>query len=133
MLTKYRKYLLEAKIYICAPRNGDHALPSKNMNRIAYLKSIIEESPGDPFPYFALAKEFEKIPDLKLAREKYEYLCLHHPSYVGTYYHLGKLLERLDLISEALERYDQGIAVAEAQQDLHSKAELQSARQMIDL
>jgi len=103
------------------------------MNRIAYLNSIIEESPGDPFPYFALAKEYEKKSDLRAAREKYEYLCDNHPSYVGTYYHLGKLLERLELVPEALEKYDEGIAVAEAQHDLHSKAELQGARQLLSM
>ena len=101
------------------------------MDRIAYLKTIIEEDSETPFPHFALAKEFEKKADFSAAKKKYEYLRHHHPNYVGTYYHLGKLLEKMDHFDEAIAVYEQGINVAAAQNDSHSKSELQGAKDML--
>ncbi|NND08100.1 MAG: tetratricopeptide repeat protein [Saprospiraceae bacterium] len=103
------------------------------MDRIAYLQTIIEEDPETPFPYFALAKEFEKKSDFSAAKSNYEYLRHHHPKYVGTYYHLGKLMEKLDHLDEALAVYEQGIIVAEEQNDLHSRSELQGAKDMLTI
>ena len=49
------------------------------------------------------------------------------PSYVGLYYHLGKLLERLERIEEAVSVYRDGIGIATRLKDLHARSELQSA------
>jgi len=97
------------------------------MERIDLLRQYLEESPEDPFLLFALAKEFEKMGDRKRALEKYQQLKTDHPDYVGTYYHLGKLLLEEGLSAEASEAYRTGIAVAKKQSDLHSRSELEGA------
>ncbi len=97
------------------------------MNRMDLLRQYLDESPDDPFLIFALAKEFEKIGDDELALEKYRQLKEEHADYVGTYYHLGKLLVRIDQIGDASKVYRKGINVAKAQNDLHSRSELEGA------
>ena len=59
----------------------------------------------DSFALFALAKEYEKHGDLDQALAYYRRLRQSNPGYVGLYYHLGKLYERLNLPAEALEAY----------------------------
>ena len=97
------------------------------MNRIAYLENLIKDNSEDPFPYFALAKEHEKLEQWSIARHYYEYLVKVHGDYVGTYYHLGKLYEFLGLRDEAISTYRNGIDIAGKAGDEHSKQELQGA------
>ena len=49
------------------------------------------------------------------------------PTYIGSYYHLGKLLERIGDNAKALRVYKRGMEVAEAASDHHSYRELQAA------
>lgn len=101
------------------------------MNRINQLKSFLEESPKDPFLHFALAKEYENLDDLDLAIEKYEFLIREHSSYVGTYYHAGKIYEKTANYARALECYDLGLQEAGKAGDRHSAAELGEAKEML--
>src|SRR5690606_16036751 len=70
-----------------------HVLPS--MDRLALLLQFHEEDPADAFTLFAIAQEYLKrdAPDEALAF--FEKLRHDQPDYTGTYYHLGKLYERL--------------------------------------
>ena len=103
------------------------------MNRIAYLENLIKENSQDPFLYFALAKEHEKLEQWSLAKQNYEYLVKVHVDYVGTYYHLGKLYEFLEMNEEALSTYRKGIDIAGRAGDQHSKQELQGAMLNLEL
>jgi predicted RNA polymerase sigma factor len=47
---------------------------------------------------------------------------------VGTYYHLGKLYERLGRTDDAVETYADGIEVARAQNEQKDLSELQDAK-----
>jgi tetratricopeptide (TPR) repeat protein len=47
---------------------------------------------------------------------------------VGTYYHLGKLYERLGRTDDAIDTYEQGIEVARAQKAQKDLSELQDAK-----
>ena len=49
------------------------------------------------------------------------------PNYVGSYYHLAKLLERQQLYTEALDWYTKGMKAANEANDKHAFAELQMA------
>ena len=97
------------------------------MDRIKSLLSFLKESPNDPFLHFALAKEWEGQGDFQRSLEKYEFLRMHHPDYVGTYYHLGKLYEHFDRQEDAMQCYEEGIKVANAAKDMHSASELRGA------
>ena len=97
------------------------------MNRIEQLKQFLKESPKEPFLLFALALEYQKIDDSAQSLKYFRQLSNEHPEYVGTYYHLGKLLETKEKFEEALVTYQTGMKIAMAQKDYHSHNELQSA------
>ncbi|MGH1339497.1 MAG: tetratricopeptide repeat protein [Aureispira sp.] len=96
--------------------------------RLEQLQAFLAKTPKEPFILFAIAKEHEKLQQLPDALEYYEQLRLDSPDYVGTYYHLGKLLEQLGQEKEAFFAYKQGIEVAKAAGDNHSLSELAGAK-----
>lgn len=96
-------------------------------DRIARLKEFLKDSPDDSFLNHALALEYIKMEDDGAAKQVFEQNLLQHPDYVATYYHFGKLLERLNDTKRALEIYERGMVVAKAANDMHSYSELQSA------
>jgi tetratricopeptide (TPR) repeat protein len=89
---------------------------------------MLADEPNEPFLLFAIAKEFEGANDLAQARTHYEKLRQTNPNYVGTYYHLGKLYEKLELIEQAIETYATGMNIAKAERDNHALAELAGAK-----
>lgn len=96
-------------------------------DRIARLKEFLKDSPNDSFLNHALALEYVKIEDDRAAKDVFEQNLAKHPDYVATYYHLAKLLERLNETKQALAIYERGMAIAKAANDMHSYSELQSA------
>jgi len=97
-------------------------------DRLEQLKSFHKEDPEDPFTRYALAQEHLKQGDTDRALALFEELVETDPDYVGTYYHLGKLYERLDRTDDALDTYEQGIEVAREQGAQKDLSELQDAR-----
>ncbi|MEZ4699866.1 MAG: tetratricopeptide repeat protein [Rhodothermales bacterium] len=97
------------------------------MSRLDSLLGFLREDPNDTFTLFAIASEFRKLGDDEQALAYFNRLAEHHPDYVGTYYHLGKLLESLHRAEEAIAVYTRGIRKAEELRDFHARAELQDA------
>ncbi len=97
------------------------------MDRIEKLKEFLVKSPTDSFIQHALALEYIKIGDDISARTLFEQLLSANPGYAGSYYHLGKLLERNGDIENAIRIYRQGITAAKGSADLHTQQELQAA------
>ncbi len=97
------------------------------MDRIALLKQYLESTPDDSFLQHALALEYIKLGDEAGARASFEKLLEKDPGYVGSYYHLGKLLERQSLPEEAAAVYERGMAEARTAGDRHALGELRSA------
>lgn len=95
--------------------------------RLKYLLQLSETSPVDLFVLFAIAKEYEGAGDLAKALESYEKLHATDAAYVGLYYHLGKLHERLQAFEKAISTYKQGIEIARKASDFHAMSELQGA------
>ena len=54
------------------------------------------------------------------------------PTYVGSYYHLGKLLERAGDFEKAIRIYKRGMEEAKRAGDNHSYGELQGALEDIE-
>ena len=102
-------------------------------NRLEALLGFLKEDPEDPFIRFALASEYLKLDDTAPALETFEALVSDRPEYVGTYYHLGKLYERLERADDARKAYRDGIRVASAQGDLHSESELRGALMELEM
>jgi tetratricopeptide (TPR) repeat protein len=97
------------------------------MDRIIILRQFIKDNPQDMFSRHALALEYIKKADDAEAEMLFKEILEMYPAYVGTYYHLGKLLERAEMLGEALLIYENGMQEAEKQQDTHALRELKAA------
>jgi Tfp pilus assembly protein PilF len=93
--------------------------------RIEKLKAYLKDTPRDSFLNHALALEYVKTGDEENARKHFEINLEHDPAYVATYYHLGKLLERIGEREAAITTYERGMEQAKAAKDMHSYNELQ--------
>ncbi len=95
--------------------------------RIEKLKKFLEGSPNDCFLHHALALEYIKAGQEELAKTHFEHNLTKDPTYVATYYHLGKLLERNGQQQPAIDVYAKGMEIAKAAKDMHAYSELQAA------
>jgi predicted Zn-dependent protease len=101
------------------------------MNRIAILRSYIERDPTDMFTRHALAMELVKIGDDLEAQHVMDEIIAIDEFYVGTYYHLGKLCERIGDRLKAEAVYTKGVVLAEQVKDSTSLRELKAALQQL--
>ena len=97
------------------------------MDRIAKLKELMTISSDDSFLQHALALEYIKTGDELSARLLFETILQREPGYIGSYYHLAKLLERINETDEAVMWYEKGMEEARKAGDMHSLSELKSA------
>lgn len=97
------------------------------MDRIALIRQHLEATPDDPFLRHALALELIKVGDDAGARASFEQLLAKDPTYVGSYYHLAKLLERTGQAGEAADVYEKGMEAARTAGDRKALGELRSA------
>ena len=97
------------------------------MSRVDKLQEFLQASPNDSFLQHALALEYIKLGDDATARKLFEGILARDPGYVGSYYHLAKLLERSGNAQLALEWYTKGMDQAKAAGDNHALNELRSA------
>ena len=95
--------------------------------RIEKLRKFLEANPADSFVQHALALEYIKAGDEQKARKLFEDILGRDPGYVGSYYHLAKLLERIGDIKEAVKWYEQGMVETRKMGDNHAFGELRSA------
>lgn len=95
--------------------------------RLAKLLEFLESDPNDPFVLYALATEYNSSNETDKAFEYYNKLVSLHPDYVGTYYHLGKLLEKHNDTAQAIAIYQKGMEAARNKRDMHAFSELQGA------
>lgn len=97
------------------------------MDRITLLINFLKDSPEDNFLQHALALEYIKSGNDSEARKFFETILLRDAGYIGSYYHLAKLLERVGDTNEAIRIYEQGMAHAKLAGDTHSFNELLAA------
>lgn len=97
------------------------------MSRIEQIKKLMADNPADSFLMHALALEYIKISEDGQAREIFEDLLSKDSNYVGSYYHLAKLYERLGNEQSAIRVYEKGMEVAKQLNDHHAYSELRSA------
>ena len=97
------------------------------MDRIAQLNAFLEKSPDDAFVQHALALEYIKRGDDATAKTLFEKVLAQHEDYVGSYYHLAKLLERTGARDAAIAVYEKGLAKTKALGENHAYNELLAA------
>ena len=97
------------------------------MGRIEKLKEFLNTNPADSFLQHALALEYIKTGEDGEARKLFEEILNREPGYVGSYYHLGKLLERNNEIDAAIKWYEKGMEEAKRAGENHALGELRGA------
>jgi Tfp pilus assembly protein PilF len=102
-----------------------------NNHRLRQIEQMLLDNPTDSFLQHALALEFTKLGDLAAAKNTFEQLLSNDEHYVGSYYHLAKLYEKLDLLPQAKATYEKGIIIATQQKNTHAASELRSALEQI--
>jgi tetratricopeptide (TPR) repeat protein len=102
-------------------------LMSEAMDRIEKLKEFLKAEPADSFVQHALALEYIKVGDDEEARKLFDALLAREPGYVGSYYHLAKLLERTGNTNAAIKVYERGMEEATKAGDSKALGELRGA------
>jgi Tfp pilus assembly protein PilF len=97
------------------------------MDRIEKLKEFLIANPQDSFLLHALALEYIKLDNDAEAKKLFEEILDREPAYIGTYYHLAKLLERNDETDAAIKVYEKGMEEAKKAGENHSYNELRAA------
>ena len=97
------------------------------MDRVEKIKDMLPENPNDSFLCHALALEYIKIGNDGDAKRLFESILDNEPGYIGSYYHLAKLLERIGETDAAIKVYEKGMEEAKKVGDDHSLSELRSA------
>ncbi|MBA2745057.1 MAG: hypothetical protein H0U44_02420 [Flavisolibacter sp.] len=101
------------------------------MERIQKLKEFLAASPQDSFLQHALALEYIKQGDDGAARNLFENLLAADPEYIGSYYHLALLLERMGARALSTQWLKKGMEKAQVAGDSHAYNELRSAYEEI--
>ena len=96
------------------------------MTRIETLNDFLKDSPGDSFLQHALALEYIKLGNEKEARRLFEEILNRDAGYIGSYYHLAKLLERTGETDAAIQVYEKGMIACKQAGDNHAFNELQA-------
>ncbi|MFN3940076.1 MAG: tetratricopeptide repeat protein, partial [Chitinophagales bacterium] len=97
-------------------------------DRLAQLFTYLEQNPNDSFLLYCVALENIKLHNYQEALTYFNQIINNEPDYIATYYHLGKLYERLDNTQKAIETYETGLAIAQKLNDRHAHAELAEAK-----
>ena len=97
------------------------------MDRIGKLKEFLAANPGDSFVQHALALEYVKLGNDNEAKKLFENVLNEDENYIGSYYHLAKLLERNQAKEEAIQWYEKGMLKAKEAGDNHAYSELRAA------
>jgi Tfp pilus assembly protein PilF len=96
------------------------------MSRMEQLKVMMAENPADSFLQHALALEYIKEGNDNEARKLFESILNGEPGYVGSYYHLAKLLVRIGETEAALRVCENGMSEARKTGDQRAYNELRS-------
>jgi Tfp pilus assembly protein PilF len=97
------------------------------MDRIEKLNEFLKANPADSFVQHALALEYIKLGNDGEAKNLFETILEREPAYIGSYYHLAKLLERNGDTAAANKVYEKGMEEAKKSGENHAYGELRGA------
>lgn len=102
-------------------------------DRLKMIETMLETNPKDSFLHYAAALEHHKNGDIPQAIKILRSIVKNDPSYLASYYQLGKLLEEKGKNEEAIEVYLAGKDVAKKQSDMKTLGELSEALMLLDV
>ncbi|MBI2619261.1 MAG: hypothetical protein HYW57_04205 [Ignavibacteriales bacterium] len=98
-----------------------------NEERIAKLKRLLDQDPGDSFTRYALGLEFAGKDETRLAISFFQEVIRRDPTYVPAYQQLGYAFQKLERRNDAVEVLRRGIEVATKLNDMHARNEMEEA------
>ena len=96
------------------------------MDRVAALKQILEQNPGDAFARYGLALEYSRAGEVGAALAEFTTLLNAHPDYVAGYQMAGQILAAAGRVEEACHYLQQGVGVAQRTGNTHAQSEMQT-------
>lgn len=102
-------------------------------NRIDILKQMLDQDPNNSFARYGLAMEYSKSGDLKGSVTEFKSLIASDSTYVAAYYHCGQALEKLGDLDAARAIYQQGLDASLKKGDLHTRAEIEAALNLLPI
>jgi tetratricopeptide (TPR) repeat protein len=97
------------------------------MDRIKQLNEFLKVTPDDAFLQYALAIEYIALMNDQEALSIFLHLVETQPEYYATYYHLGKLYERMQEPDLAEKIYEKGMEITLKLNQRHAHGELRGA------
>jgi Tfp pilus assembly protein PilF len=94
---------------------------------IEKINELLKKMPDDSFLKHALALEYIKEGNDAEARKLFEEILTDEENFVGSYYHLGKLLERNNENALAIAWYEKGMQAAKKANENRTYNELRTA------
>jgi predicted Zn-dependent protease len=95
------------------------------MDKIAMLKEILAQQPGDAFAQYGLAMAYASEGDLATSVVEFDRLLERHPDYTPGYFMAGQTLVKAGRVDEAAGRLREGIASAQRTGNAHALSEMQ--------
>ena len=100
-------------------------------SRLEILFKLLDKSPNDCFLKYAIAIEYQAKEEYDNALKIYEDLYESEPQFLATYYQYAKLLENTDP-KKALKIYEDGVSLAQEQNEHKTLNELRSAMEIFE-
>jgi len=95
------------------------------MDRIAMLKDILSQNPGDAFARYGLAMEYSNSGKVSEAMSEFEALLKGHPDYTAGYFMAAQTLSKANRMDEARKMLQDGIVAAQRTANEHARSEME--------
>ncbi len=102
-------------------------------NRVEILKQMVNQDPKNAFARYGLAMEYANSGQLEDAAPEFHTVLQHDDTYAAAYYHGGQALEKLGRLDEARALYEKGIEATTRKGDLHTRAEIEAALNLLPI
>ena len=97
-----------------------------SVERMKYLKSLLDEEPRNSFARYALGMELSSDGQTDAALEQFQTLREMDPNYVNAFFMGAQLLQQVGKLQEAAAWLRDGIACAERAGNRHAGSEMQA-------
>ncbi|MGH8509622.1 MAG: tetratricopeptide repeat protein [Gammaproteobacteria bacterium] len=94
------------------------------MNRISHFEELLRRGRDDAILRYSLATEYYKCGQPAAATEHLRHAIAIEPGYSAAWKLYGKALAEQGLTNEAIQIYEQGIALAETRGDIQAAKEM---------
>lgn len=102
-------------------------------NRVEILQQMVDQDPNNTFARYGLAMEYANSGQLEKAVAEFRTVLQHDQGYSAAYYHGGQALEKLGQVDEARDLYEKGIEATTRKGDLHTRAEIEAALNLLPI